>query len=82
MQGRPPINRFSVRPPQTVVQAVPPQASFTTGMPAQSTVSFSAQSSASLAMSAAPAEKAPLKVFMDAQGRMVDEQGNIINMRQ
>jgi len=29
-----------------------------------------------------PAEKAPLKVFMDAQGRMIDEQGNIINMRQ
>ena len=28
------------------------------------------------------AEKAPLKVFMDAQGRMIDEQGNIINMRQ
>ena len=27
-------------------------------------------------------EKAPLKVFMDAQGRITDESGNIINMRQ
>ena len=27
-------------------------------------------------------DKAPLKVFMDAQGRMIDEAGNIINMRQ
>ena len=27
-------------------------------------------------------EKAPVKVFMDSQGRMLDEQGNIINLRQ
>ena len=27
-------------------------------------------------------EKAPMKVFMDAQGRITDESGNIINMRQ
>ena len=26
--------------------------------------------------------KAPTKVFMDAQGRMVDEKGNVINMKQ
>ena len=76
---RPPVNRFSVRPPQTVVQATINNIS--TMMPNPSSASFQAQPGTAFNTSM-PAEKAPLKVFMDAQGRMIDEQGNIINMRQ
>lgn len=79
---RPPVNRFSVRPPQTpVVQTTINNIS--TMMPNSSSASFQTQPGTKFNTSIMPAaEKAPLKVFMDAQGRMIDEQGNIINMRQ
>ena len=33
-------------------------------------------------MAGAPGDKAPSKLFMDSQGRVINEAGNIVNMRQ